>query len=144
MTKEETIKILAMLGAFYGGGKADPVAQANAWHAILRKYDYKTAEQAVLNFAENDVRDYATFPAVGKIVQAIRQEDKNRIAPVKEIVRAVSYGWQYSQLSDTARLNISEERYNEWLNMNAEEFQSRMRELSESIRTDKPRLGGSV
>lgn len=122
MTKEECVKILAMLGAYYGGGKTDPQAQAQAWYLILQKYPFKTAERAVISFAENDVRDYATFPAVGKIVQAIREEEKRRSAPIKEIIRNVSYGHDYSSLSDAAKELINRETYATWLSVDAEEF----------------------
>jgi hypothetical protein len=122
MTKQECIQILAMLGAFYGGGKTDPKAQVQAWHTILQKYPYDIAERAVINFAENDVRDYATFPAVGKIVQAIREEEKKRNAPIKEIIRNISYGHDYPSLSDAAKELISRETYDTWLLVDAEEF----------------------
>lgn len=122
MTKEECVKILAVLGSFYGGGKTDPKAQVNAWYKILQKYPYDVADRAVFNFAENDVRDYATFPAVGKIVQAIKEEEKRRSAPIKEIIRNVSYGHDYSSLSDAAKELINRETYAAWLSVDAEEF----------------------
>ena len=122
MTKEECVKILAVLGSFYGGGKTDPKAQVNAWYKILEKYPYDVADRAVFNFAENDVRDYATFPAVGKIVQAIREEEKKRNMPIKEIIRNVSYGREYPSLSDAAKKLISRETYDTWLSVDAEEF----------------------
>ena len=148
MTKKETLKIMAMLGAFYGGGKTDPEAQVNAWYAILKNYDFVIAEQAVLNFAENDVRDYATFPAVGKIVQAIRDEECKREAPIKEIIRAVSYGWAYYQLTDRAKYLVSEEKYNEWLDMDAEDFANSTSKIAKGLRkfrdTDIKKLQGEV
>ena len=122
MTKEECVKILAVLGSFYGGGKTDPKAQVNAWYKILQKYPYDVADRAVFNFAENDVRDYATFPAVGKIVQAIREEEKKRNMPIKEIIRNISYGREYPSLSDAAKELISRETYDTWLSVDAEEF----------------------
>ena len=51
MTKEECVKIMAMLGAFYSGGKNDPKIQAAAWYKILYKYDFETADKAVLKQA---------------------------------------------------------------------------------------------
>ena len=140
MTKEETVRIMAMLGAFYGGGKTDPKAQASAWHAILQKYDYKIAERAVLNFAENDVRDYATFPAVGKIVQAIKSEVATINAPINQIIRNIAYGRAYSLLSDNAKNLISEEKYDEWLQMDAEEFSSVSGALQSELRGEQLRL----
>ena len=122
MTKEETIKIMAMLGAFYSGGKNDPKAQARAWHLILAKYPYGVAEQAVLHFAENDTRDYATFPTVGTIVAEIRKEQSRIEKPIREIVNNISYGRDYEHLTKEAKYLIDEETYKEWLGMNAEEF----------------------
>lgn len=122
MTRTETIQIMAMLGAFYSGGKNNPKVQAEAWHLILGKYPYRVAEQAVLHFAENDTREYATFPTVGKIVAEIKAEMTRIEKPVKEIVTNISYGRDYAQLTNNAKALISEELYGDWLNMNAEEF----------------------
>ena len=142
MVKEETIKILAMLSAFYGQGKSDPEMMANAWHLVLSKYDYRIACKAILTFAENDKREYATFPAVGCIVDAIRNEEIQQNAPIRQIIRGVSYGRQYNTLSDNAKQIISEERYNGWLKMNAEEFAGKADKYAESLKTIQLRLQG--
>lgn len=123
MTKEETVKIMALLGAFYAGGKNDPQIMAQAWYMILYKYDFEIAKSAVLRYAENDKRDYATFPAVGCIVSAIKRESIERNRPITEIMRGVSYGTAYSQLSETAHKLISAEEYNAWLKIDAQAFQ---------------------
>lgn len=130
MTKEETIKIMAMLGAFYSGGKNDPRSQAVAWHMILAKYDYRTAEAAVLHFAENDKRDYATFPTVGAIVAEIKAEMTRRYKPVREIIRSVSYGDPYKSLSAEAKQLIDITQYREWLRIDAMEFAERSEEFA--------------
>jgi hypothetical protein len=142
MTKEETIKILAMLGAFYGGGKTDPKAQVNAWHCILNKYDFKEAERAVLRFAENDVRDYATFPAVGKIVRAIKEEHQRNRAAVNEVIRSISYGRGYESMSNEAKALISEAGYNHWLGVDAEDFANRSNELASFLQREQLKLTG--
>lgn len=142
MTKEETIKIMAMLGAFYGGGKSNPEVMATAWHLILSKYEYRVASRAVLDFAENDTRQYATFPAVGCIVQAIRDAMQKEEAPVKEIIRAVSYGWHYDQLSDGAKALIREPNYNDWLKMDAEEFNEKAGVMAGTLKRSQKRLQG--
>lgn len=141
MTMQECVQILAMLGAFYGGGKTDPKAQVKAWYTILQKYPYETAERAVINFAENDVRDYATFPAVGKIVQAIKNEITKNNAPIKEIVRAISYGHGYDYISDDAKRLISKPMYDEWLSMDAEEFAHKAAGLQQHLKGEQLRLG---
>lgn len=140
MTKEETIQIMAMLGAFYGAGKSNPEIMAEGWHIILEPYDYQYAYKAVLDFAKNDTRDYATFPTVGKIVQGIEKEMAKEEAPIKEIVRAVSYGWGYDQLSKVAKANITQDRYNDWLNMDAEEFANKAGVLKEALKLNRKRL----
>ena len=144
MDKAETVQIMMTLGAFYSGGKNDPQVQANAWHKILQKYDYKVAEKAVFNFAEHDTRDYATFPAVGKVVQAIKDEMKREEAPIKEIVRAVSYGWPYGTLSENAKALISEKEYESWLSVDAEKFAGNTKALADTLRGTQLKLQGEV
>ena len=142
MTKEETIKIMAMLGAFYGAGKSNPEVMAQGWYIILEPYEYETAYKAVLNFARNDTREYATFPAVGSIVKAIKEEIANEEAPIKEVVRAISYGWGYDQLSADAKQLISDERYDSWLKMNAEEFNNKTHIMAETLKSERKMLKG--
>ena len=125
MTKQQTVMIMAMLGAFYSGGKNDPKMQAEAWHLILQKYDFDTAQAAVLNFAENDVRDYATFPAVGKIVDAIRAEDYKRNKPLWDIKMSISYGKDYDSLTTNCKSVISRDKYDEWLKVDPAEFEAK-------------------
>lgn len=134
MTKEETVKIMAMLGAFYSGGKNDPKIQANAWHLILEKYDYDDAAAAVLKFAENDTRDYATFPAVGRIVAEIRKEAMRKKDLVKEVIHSISYGKAYSDMSDDAKLLINEETYHKWSLINAMDFAANSDRYAEILR----------
>lgn len=122
MTKEETVKIMMMLGAFYSGSKNNAKMQAAAWHMVLEKYDFEIAQKAVLNYAENDTREYATFPAVGVIVREIRNQQMLEAKPIKEVIRAISYGKGYEDISDDAKRIISKEVYNKWLKIDAEEF----------------------
>ncbi len=140
MTEKETIQIMAYLGAFYGAGKSNPEVMAMAWHQILKDYDFKVAERAVFRFAKNDVREYATFPAVGKIVQAIEEEMREQQAPITEVVRAISYGWSYNQLSKEAQANITKEHYDDWLNMDAEEFANKANILAGTLKIAQKRL----
>ena len=135
MSEKETVMIMAMLGAFYSGGKNDPKMQAAAWHKILYKYDYSAAEKAVLHFAENDTRDYATFPAVGKIVQAIRMQQKRESDSIKGVIRGISYGRKYGDLSDESKAIISEPKYNEGLKIDAAEFASKVNDFADQLST---------
>ena len=134
MTREETLKILAMLNAFYAGGKNDPQQQLAAWHLILQKYDYSIAKQAVVNFAEHDVRDYATFPAVGVIISEIRKCETEMEKPIKEIIHRIVMGLDYYGLSVDGQKLISEQQYNEWLRINAEEFANHTKDYADILR----------
>ena len=143
MTKSETIQLMAILGAFYGAGKANPEIMAEGWFMILEPYDFQIAQKAVLNYARNDVREYASFPTVGNIVRCIEEEMRKEQAPVKEVVRAISYGWGYDQLSEEAKKNITEEHYNDWLKMNAEEFANKANVLADTLKAQRiKRLNG--
>lgn len=121
MTKEETIKIMAMLNAFYAGGKNDPKAQATAWHLVLQKYDYKVASEAIVLFAERDTREYATFPAVGNIVECINEVQNGKDFVVREILFRIQMGQSYEGLRFGKEL-ISEDEFYEWLSIDAEKF----------------------
>ena len=142
MTKSETIQLMAMLGAFYGAGKANPEIMAEGWFMILEPYDFQIAQKAVLNYARNDVREYASFPTVGNIVRCIEEEMRKDQAPIKEIVRNISYGRDYSLLTADAKSIISEERYNSWLKMDAEEFANKSMVIAETLKSERKRLIG--
>ena len=134
MTENETLMVLAMLNAFYAGGKNDPKQQVKAWHLILYKYDFNDAKEAVLNFAENDVRQYATFPAVGLIVNEIRKIKNHREGKINEIMLGISYGRSYAMISQEAKSIISEEKYNEWLAIDAETFSQKAGAYRETLK----------
>ena len=140
MTKNETLMILAMLNAFYAGGKNDPQQQVHAWHMILYKYDFENAKEAVLHFAENDTRQYASFPSVGVIVNEIRKAEKAKSDTVNEIIVGVSYGRTYDMISDQAKTLIGEEKYNEWLNMDAEVFATKAGIYTQYLKKKQLRL----
>lgn len=144
MTKEETIRIMAMLGAFYGAGKSDPEVMADGWYLILEPYDFEIAYKAVLNYAKNDTREYGTFPTVGNIVKYIEEGMAEEQAPINEIVRAVSYGWGYDQLSATAKTLIPEETYNKWLDIDAEEFANNAGNLATTLKKSQRLLKGAI
>ena len=140
MTKDETIKVLAMLNGFYAGGKNDPRQQAFAWHLVLGKYDFNDAMAAVIRFAENDNRDYATFPAVGRIVAEIRKEHTARAAAVQEVIRAISYGEPYEHMTDRAKALIPQETYTEWSRVDAMEFAQDSEKYADALRTTQANL----
>jgi hypothetical protein len=140
MTKDETIKVLALLNAFYAGGKGDPKQQAVAWHLVLGKYEYADAVAAVIRFAENDTRDYATFPAVGKIVEEIRAESIRKRQQITEVIRSVSYGKDYADMSNEAKALVPRPTYETWLKMDAEIFASKTDVYADILRRSQKRL----
>ena len=144
MTKQETIQIMAMLGAFYGAGKSNPEVMAEGWYLILEPYDFEMARRAVLNYAKNDVREYASFPTVGNIVKCINDEIAKEEAPVKEVVRAISYGWGYDQLSKDAKELVTPLRYDEMLKMDAEEFANNAGKVATTLKTKRKALTGET
>jgi len=144
MTKQETIKVMALLGAFYGAGKSNPEVMAEGWYLVLEPYDYEIAMRAVLNYAKNDVREYASFPSVGNIVKCIKDEMAKDEAPVKEVIRAVSYGWGYDQLSNDAKKLVPPIRYDEMLKMNAEEFAKNADAVAGTLRSKRKALTGEA
>lgn len=142
MTKNETIQIMAILQAFYGMGKGNPEVMAEGWHLILEPYAYDVAYRAVLTYAKNDTREYAQFPTVGNIVKCIEEEMRKESAPINEVVRAISYGWQYDQLSKEAQANITKEHYEDWLKMDAEEFSNKANILRGNLKKKVKQLEG--
>jgi len=134
MTRDETIKILEMLSAFYSGGRNDPKQQVIAWHMILEKYDFNDAMAAVLRFAESDTREYATFPAVGRIIAEIRKAATAKERLIREITTAVQYGRTYDQLSEGARGLIPEDSYGKWLAVDPEEFAQKADKFADFLR----------
>jgi len=144
MTKNETIQIMALLGAFYGAGKSNPEVMAEGWYLILEPYDYEMACRAVLNYAKNDTREYASFPTVGNIVKCIEEEMAKEQAPVNEVVRAISYGWDYDQLTKEAKELITPLRYDELLKMDAEEFANNAGKVKTTLKTKRKALTGET
>ena len=144
MTREETIKITALLIALYNAGIGNPEVMAEGWHLVLEPYDYEVAGKAVLNYAKNDVREYASFPTVGNIVKCINDEIAKEEAPVKEVVRAISYGWGYDQLSKEAKELVTPLRYDEMLKMDAEEFANNAGKVATTLKTKRKALTGET
>lgn len=74
---------------------------------MLQDYDFLTANNAVTQYAKHDMREYATFPTVGVIVDAIRKEEgvKNRI------FNSLFRGCTYPELQERAKEIITEKQY---------------------------------
>lgn len=144
MTREETIKIMAMLGAFYSSGKNDPQTQASAWHLVIGEYDYEVVKKAVLNYAKSDVREYASFPAVGVIIAEVEKINAEMEKPIREVIHRVLMGLDYYGLSVEGQKLISEQQYNEWLRINAEEFASHTKDYADILRRRRDGYGDAI
>lgn len=140
MNKTETIKIMAMLSAYYGQGKANAEAMANAWHLILQDYDYKLAEQAVINYAKNDRREYASFPSVGAIVNVIEQTEAEQKNLVNRVFNAVLNGVPYDDMPEEQKLLCDRGVYERGLTMDYEELLSKQDDFKSWIRKEQKRL----
>ena len=96
LTLKETTTILFMLSAYYGQGKSDTKLMAMAWHPILEGYDFGIAQEAVIEFAKSDMREYASFPTPGRVVDAI----ESRISMRNGIINMAISGYTYADLCE--------------------------------------------
>ena len=134
MTQEQTIKVLELLNAFYAGGKNDPKQQVIAWHLILQDYDFEDAMNAVLAYAREDRREYAQFPTVGRIIEQIEKAFTAKSRTICNVIHSIAYGKPYSELGTDEKLLINKSRYDDWLNMDAEEFANKNHELADELK----------
>lgn len=135
MTKQETVKVMAMLSAFYGMGKSNPEAMANAWHLILKDYEFKDAETAVVKYAKQDRRDYAAFPPPGKIVELIEHE----AGRYNRLFNSMYQQIPYDNIGDLQELCDSA-LYERGLHMETEELLSKRVEFIDYIRKQETKL----
>lgn len=125
MTKAETIMVMAKLSAFYGQGKADARSMALAWHEILCDYDFAMASRAVTQFAKHDMREYATFPTAGVIVEAIEDEYKLR----NRIFNALFQGRYYDELPLRCKELITKDEYTSWSSLEQDSLREKKDEI---------------
>lgn len=137
MEKHEVTKVMAILSAFYGQGKSDPETMATAWWYILSPYDYNAAQRAVIKFAKNDMREYATFPAPGVLVDLIEKEGKLHT----RVFNAMYMGKPYDELTEEESALIDEETYNWGLSQDPEYLLSHKDNFIE--KTKQLALGGA-
>lgn len=107
MNKHEVIKILSLLTAYYGKSKAEADIMVNAWYILLKDYDYAIAEQAVIEYAKNDHREYSQFPQIGAVIQSIKDEQKS----ITAIRNFAYYGKEYDELPERSKKWINKERF---------------------------------
>lgn len=111
MKKAETLKLLAMLSAFYGQGKADPDQMVSSWHLILKDYSYEEAENAIIAFAKTDCREYATFPAPGIIVREIEKQHAEEQGSRNRAWNTILRTEKYMALPVECREVVTEEQF---------------------------------
>ena len=132
MTKEETVRILSLLTAYYGKQNTDAETTVNAWHLLLKDYDYIIAEQAVLEHVKNDTREYSQFPKVGTIIESINEEEK-----AIKIIRNFAYSdWmdgRYERLPERSKKWISEERFERLKKCPDEYLQNNMGQIQDVL-----------
>lgn len=71
MTKKETAQIIFLLKEYYPASfeSSNLENRVQAWHLILKDFDYKEAEAAVVAFVSTDTKGF--MPSVGQIVDKI-------------------------------------------------------------------------
>ena len=145
MTVEETMKILTILSAFYGEGKSDTRIMVAAWHEMLEPYEYYIVRRAVMNYAREDTREYASFPTPGRMIKTIESE----LAVYNEIFNSMLSQNTYDELSDKAKSIISKDRYNAvaikgylYKINNREEIIKQIKATDQLLITEQKRLKG--
>ena len=142
MEIKETGKIMEVLSAFYGQGKSDIDKMLIAWHEILKEYPYKLVYQGVMQYAKDDRREYASFPAPGAIIAVIEtaQEEQKKIA--NRIFNALLGGKPYEELPEEYRALCDRGVYERDLKMEYEELLEKQEEFRQMIRKEQKRLVG--
>ena len=138
MSKKEVIKLLAIISAYYGTSKTDAETMVNAWYLLLKDYDYAVAEQAVLEYAKNDTREYSQFPKVGVVIESIKKEEQ----AFTVIRNHAYYGKEYSELSERGKKWITEERYNRLRKCPEEYLLNNLTEIKRTLVDGRKLLGG--
>lgn len=111
MSRKEVIKLLAIISAYYGQSKADAETMVTAWHLLLKDYDYRIAEQAVLEYAKNDSREYSQFPQIGAIIESIKEEERVFNIIRNSALESDIAGRRYERLPERCKKWISKERF---------------------------------
>lgn len=120
MKESETVKIMAMLSAFYGQGKSDTEIMSRAWHLILKDYDFHEAERAVIEYAKNDIREYASFPTPGSIVAKIEGYREERRRERMRIWRGMYDRKEYDSLPNELKRLCPQDVYERGLKLDYE------------------------
>lgn len=138
MSKKEVIKLLAIISAYYGTSKTDAETMVNAWYLLLKDYDYSIAEQAVLEYAKSDTREYSQFPKIGVVIESIKKEEQ----AFTVIRNHAYYDKEYSELSERGKKWITEERYNRLRKCPEEYLLNNLAEIKRTLVDGRKLLGG--
>lgn len=90
MTKQETAKIITLLREFYPQGKDITEMTVNAWHELLKEYDF----ELMWNIAKEVAKDYEgyTMPPPAALIKKARSMDNNALEMWHEAVKAIRKG----------------------------------------------------
>lgn len=137
MSREETVKILAVLRAAYpnfykGMSKDDLVAIVNLWQKVFAADSYETVSAAVLALISSKTNSFP--PVIGEIRQKISDIQQGNSLTELEAWGLVSqaaangyYGYkeEYAKLPPLVQKAVGRaEQLRDWAQMDAETFQS--------------------
>lgn len=130
MTKEEMIKIMSMLSAFYGEGKSNVEFMAPGWYELVGHFEYEAVKQAVLNYAKNDTREYASFPAPGHIIKLAKEE----MQIYENVYNSIASGSYYELIDPRGQKLISKEEYDKLKMLPKDELALKKDRIIESLK----------
>ena len=142
MEINDTGKIMEVLSAFYGQGKSDTNKMLIAWHEILKDYPYSLVYQAVMTYAKNDRREYASFPAPGAIIEVIEKAEAEQHKLANRIFYALREGKPFGDLPEEQQRICDQGVYERGLQMDEEELLARADDFKRMIRKTQKRLTG--
>lgn len=134
MTKRETGEIIKLLLAYFrNNNDARAGTMVDAWHAILKDYDYKTVRQAVIEFAKHDKRDYPTMPGVGAIIEQAEAIKAKKRRPVNIAFNYALDGTDYAGLPSEVQELLSEETYYKYRRQDTEDLLLHAKEVRDAL-----------
>ena len=134
MTKRETGEIIKLLLAYFrNNNDAGAGTMVDAWHAILKDYDYKTVRQAVIEFAKHDKRDYPTMPGVGAIIEQAEAIKAKKRRPVNIAFNYALDGTDYAGRPSEVQELLSEETYYKYRRQDTEDLLLHAKEVRDAL-----------
>lgn len=140
MEINETGKVMEVLSAFYGQGKSDTNRMLIAWHEILKDYPYEMVYQAVMEYAKNDRREYASFPAPGAIMQVIEEAEAEQKNIVNRTFYVLLHKTPYGDMPKEQQAICDQGVYERGLKMDEEELIARQDDFKQMLRKTQKRL----